>query len=120
MMTKTLLATFLGLALTSSFAFAIDKKDDNHMMATFKTDDGKSIGCVVRKEDQAKFIGLKQGEKVSLFKDDNHNMATFKTEDGKSISCVVRKEDQDKFIGLKQGEKVLLFNVLGEDLDPLP
>ncbi|WP_133130607.1 hypothetical protein [Legionella yabuuchiae] len=64
MMIKSILATFLGLALTSSFAFA-DKTDDKGMMATFKTEDGKQIRCLVHKDDHA-VVQAVVGEKVKL------------------------------------------------------
>ncbi|GGI82460.1 hypothetical protein [Legionella impletisoli] len=67
MMTKKLLATFLGLAFASSIAFALDKtKDDKHLMATFKTDDGKAIRCLVNKGDQHKMRDAKAGSILML------------------------------------------------------
>ncbi|WP_133130684.1 hypothetical protein [Legionella yabuuchiae] len=65
MMTKRILATFLGLALTSAFAFANEIQDNKELWATFKTDDGKQIRCLVHQDDHEVIRGMK-GKDVVL------------------------------------------------------
>ncbi|WP_133130006.1 hypothetical protein [Legionella yabuuchiae] len=66
MMTKKILATCLGLALTSSFAFANEAGEDKGVMATFKTEDGKQIRCLVHRDDRDVLTGVRKGQVVRL------------------------------------------------------
>ncbi|WP_133130007.1 hypothetical protein [Legionella yabuuchiae] len=80
MMTKKILATCLGLALTSSFAFANEAGEDKGVMATFKTEDGKQIRCLVHPDDKDVLREVRKGSKVQL-----HESPTIQLEPGTNI-----------------------------------
>ncbi|WP_133128831.1 hypothetical protein [Legionella nagasakiensis] len=57
--------TVLSLALASFFVFAADT-ENKEVMATFKTQDGKEIRCLVHPDDKGVAGGLTKGDKIEL------------------------------------------------------
>lgn len=63
---KIFLPIILTLSLASPFVYADISKDDNQTTATFKTQDGKEVRCIINPEDVHVVKGLEQGEKLQL------------------------------------------------------
>ncbi|KTC65589.1 Uncharacterised protein (plasmid) [Legionella adelaidensis] len=62
---KTLIASIFACSLAMPLAYA-DTSTEKQTMATFQTQDGKTVRCMVHPDDKEHFSKIKSGDTVKL------------------------------------------------------